>query len=173
MRQRKPSLEKRLWSLLLTPFAARRRENWLKLQLSGDLGNLLMRTKFPELKKGAPAQWVCNNKLILIYRCDVIWLAEGQSQWSWSMWVCGWRRWVAVWGLPEPDSDDFSGKRHMGVLQQNPTEAFSYKQALLSTSFSCVSYFCLPREEALCLFFFPSVRTLQRLFMYLGIKNSN
>lgn len=80
---------------------------------------------------------------------------------------------MAVSGLPEPDSDDFSGKRHMGVLQQNPTEAFSYKQALLSTSFSCVSYFCLLREEALCLFFFPSVRTLQRLFMYLGIKNSN
>lgn len=61
----------------------------------------------------------------------------------------------------------------VSALQQNPTEAFSYKQALLSTSFSCVSYFCLPREEALCLFFFPSVRTLQRLFMYLGIKNSN
>lgn len=75
---------------------------------------------------------------------------------------------MAVLGLPEPDSDDFLGKPHMGILRKNPTEAFSYKQALLSTSFSCV-----PREEALCLFFFPSVRTLQRLFICLGIKKSN
>ena len=31
---------------------------------------------------------------------------------------------VAVLGLPEPDSDDFLGKPHMGVLWKNRTEAF-------------------------------------------------
>lgn len=170
MRQRKPSLEKGLWSLLLTPFAARRRENWLKLQLSGDLGNLLMRTKFPELKTGAPAQWVCNNKTDshLSVWCHLT--GRGQSQWSWSTWVCGWRRWVEwpSWGCLSQTVMTYWVSPTWASCGRTPQRLFSYEQALLSTSFSCV-----PREEALCLFFFPSVRTLQRLFICLGIKKSN
>ena len=59
---------------------------------------------------------------------------------------------MAVLGLPQPDSGDFLGKRHMGILQQNPTEAFLInKPCCLPPLAVCLISIC--QEKRLCVYF--------------------
>ena len=59
---------------------------------------------------------------------------------------------MAVLGLPQPDSGDFLGKRHMGVLQQNPAEAFLInKPCCLPPLAVCLISVC--QEKRLCVYF--------------------
>lgn len=132
-REWKPFLE-RLWSLLLTPFEARR-ENWLKLQWSKDLSSLLIRTKFSDLKKGALAQWVCSYKLIVICCC---WCClngrEADSR------IFG--GYLGLWLYEVTLCHEAQLSHTWGFLSQNTLRVFLINK-LLCVSFSCRSYFSL------------------------------